>query len=133
MNTTNHILRIPADILARHYASHVEQLARLGDAKLMALAVGSIAIKLWCWQRDGEEVEVTPASLDRLTRQDGVCRITQMLKRRGLPPELASEALRALADYGKSAEGGLPFAEWISCLHGLYMSSFASSMEPAAA
>lgn len=130
MKTSDHILRMPAENLARHYASHIAQLALPDGDRLMALAVGSIAIKLWCWQRDGEEVEVTQASLDWLTRQDGVCRITQMLKRRGLPQELASEALRTLEDHGKSAEGGSPFAVWINRLHGLCMSSFASSLEP---
>jgi hypothetical protein len=133
MNTSDHILRMHADNLALHYASHVAQLALPDDAKPMALAVGSVAIKLWCWQRDGKEVEVTPESLDWLTRQDGVCRITQMLKRRGLPQELASEALRVLEDHGKPADEGPPFAKWINRLHGLCMSSFASSLGPAAA
>ena len=130
MNTTNHFLLMPADSLARHYASHVELLALPDDTKRMALSVGSIAIKLWCWQRDGEEVEISPESLDWVTRQDGVCRITQMLKRRGLPLELASDALRALEAHGAAADGRTPFIEWIEHLHGPCMSSFASSMEP---
>jgi hypothetical protein len=131
MNTSDHLLRLPAENLALHYASHVAQLALPDDDRPMALAVGSVAIKLWCCQRDGVEVEVTPESLDWLTRQDGVCRITQMLKRRGLPLELASEARRALEDHGDAAGDGPPFAEWIDHLHEICMSSFASSMAPA--
>ena len=123
------VSKAKAHELDQAFRDHVGRLEISTESAKIACAVGGMALNLWCWMRDAIEVEASPESIDFVTRQDGVARITQFIKRRDVPKDLIDQSVKVLFEFGKPVNGGLPFELWIGTLHEQCMSSFARRLK----
>lgn len=114
--------------LSDAFRRHVGGLGLAADVAHTSSAIGCMLIEVWCWMRDGHEVEASFESLDFVTRQDGVSRLTQFVKRRDVPKDLIVLAERVLNEFGEPREDGVPLRHWVDTLHRLCMSSFAAKL-----